>query len=94
MFSPDLPPDWLHVTYRDAPPGFCFVELEPPTDKLPPDQTRRLEDLENLCCNGRVSSKLFREKVFRVFRDIVEKDERRATGKLIDQTRNYCYLTG
>ena len=79
MFLPVLPSDWLHVTYKGAPPGFCFVELKSPTGGPPPDQTLAHEELKDLCCNGCVSSKKFREKVFTVFGRAV-KEKRRARG--------------
>ena len=93
MFFPRLPPDWLHVKLKGAPPGFCFVELDLASiQAVSSDQVLLLEELKLLCHKGRVSSAVFRNKVFSVFRASVNK-ERRAEGKIADRKRkrNHCY---
>ena len=85
MFIPNLPGDCLNMIYKGAPPGFCFVELKLPAGAVPPGH----KALQGLCRDGRVSSALFRQKVFKVFKDAVEK-ERRATGTQLKKTLRFA----
>ncbi|KAK7109018.1 uncharacterized protein [Littorina saxatilis] len=73
MFHPDLPADWLQVVYTGAPPGFCFVKLKSSSSL----SSLESEELRELCIKGCVSSTKFREKVFKLFENIVS-GERRA----------------
>ena len=91
MFFPHLPTGWLHVNFKGAPPGFCFVELDLASiQAVYSDQA--LKELKGLCTKRRVSSAEFRDKVFNVFRKSVN-EERRAKGKIADRKRkrNHCY---
>ena len=85
MFIPNLPGDCLNMIYEGAPPGFCFVEFKLPAGAVPPGH----KALQGLCRDGRVSSALFRQKVFKVFKDAVEK-ERRATGTQLNKTLRFA----
>ena len=87
MFFPCLPPDWLHVKFKGAPPGFCFVELDLASiQAVSSDQALPLEELKLLCHNRHVSSAAFRDKVFNVFSASVN-EERRAEGKIADRKK-------